>query len=251
MASRTRRKCRHCGQRLRPDPRSVRHQRDCSAEMCRRANTAASQRRWPAKAASRDYFRVPELVARVRWRFARRFPRTRSRQSARVSRATWCESRCADGQGPGGDRDRRGAGRGQDDEGRARRRARAGAPGRAVPADARRRRCARQVLARAPARLGAVAASARRRRASDGAERRRGPRRHGRHTALNDARARCLVVGNRHRARDFGAPVREADRTRALAWWTAYWRDRADRQDMAAMREGDRETQDMCDVEVK
>ena len=66
MSTRTRRKCRHCGQLFRPDPRNVRHQRYCSAPACRRASKAASQRRWLAKAANRDYFRGPEHVARVR-----------------------------------------------------------------------------------------------------------------------------------------------------------------------------------------
>ena len=66
MSTRTRRKCRHCAQLFRPDPRNALHQRYCSAPACRRASKAASQRRWLAKAANRDYFRGPELVARVR-----------------------------------------------------------------------------------------------------------------------------------------------------------------------------------------
>ena len=71
MTTRTRRKCRHCGQLFRPDPRNLRHQRYCSAKECRRASKAASQRRWLAKAENRDYFRGPEQVARVRtWRDA-------------------------------------------------------------------------------------------------------------------------------------------------------------------------------------
>ena len=69
MTSRRRRKCRHCGQLFRPNPRNLRHQRYCSAKECRRASKAASQRRWLAKAENRDYFRGPEQVARVRtWR---------------------------------------------------------------------------------------------------------------------------------------------------------------------------------------
>ena len=69
MTTRRRRKCRHCGQLFRPDPRNLRHQRYCSAKECRRASKAASQRRWLAKAENRDYFRGPEQVARVRtWR---------------------------------------------------------------------------------------------------------------------------------------------------------------------------------------
>ena len=66
MTTRTRRKCRHCGQLFRPDPRNLRHQRYCSAKECRRASKAASQRRWLAKAENRDYFSGPEQVARVR-----------------------------------------------------------------------------------------------------------------------------------------------------------------------------------------
>ena len=53
MMRRRRRKCRHCGQLFRPDPRNLRHQRYCSARACRRASKAASQRRWLAKAARR------------------------------------------------------------------------------------------------------------------------------------------------------------------------------------------------------
>lgn len=71
MSTRRRRKCLHCGQLFRPDPRNVRHQRYCSAQVCRRASKAASLRCWLAKAANRDYFRGPEHVARVRaWRAA-------------------------------------------------------------------------------------------------------------------------------------------------------------------------------------
>ena len=71
MTTRRRRKCRHCGQLFRPDPRNLRHQRYCSAKECRRASKAASQRRWLAKAENRDYFRGPEQLARVRaWRAA-------------------------------------------------------------------------------------------------------------------------------------------------------------------------------------
>ena len=65
MTIRRRRKCRHCGQLFRPDPRNLRHQRYCSAKECRRASKAASQRRWLAKAENRDYFSGPGQVARV------------------------------------------------------------------------------------------------------------------------------------------------------------------------------------------
>ena len=71
MSKQRRRKCKHCGQLFRPDPRNVRHQRYCSSAPCRRASKAASQRRWLDKPANRDYFRGPEQVERVRaWRAA-------------------------------------------------------------------------------------------------------------------------------------------------------------------------------------
>jgi len=71
MTKRRRRKCMNCGQLFRPDPRNLRHQRYCSAPACRCASKAASQQRWLAKTANRDYFRGPENVARVHaWRAA-------------------------------------------------------------------------------------------------------------------------------------------------------------------------------------
>jgi len=71
MSKRRRRKCLNCGALYRPDPRNLRHQRYCSRPECRRASKAASQRRWLAKAANRDYFRGVEHVERVRaWRAA-------------------------------------------------------------------------------------------------------------------------------------------------------------------------------------
>lgn len=71
MIKRRRRKCRNCGALFRPDPRNLRHQRYCSQPACRRASKAASQQRWLAKSANRDYFRGPVHVERVRaWRAA-------------------------------------------------------------------------------------------------------------------------------------------------------------------------------------
>ncbi|MFQ5938090.1 MAG: hypothetical protein ACE5LB_16940 [Acidiferrobacterales bacterium] len=71
MKKRRRRKCLHCRELFRPDPRNLYHQRYCSAPECRRVSKAASQRRWLAKAANRDYFRGPAHVERVRaWRAA-------------------------------------------------------------------------------------------------------------------------------------------------------------------------------------
>lgn len=66
-----RRKCLHCGELFKPDARNRRHQRYCSTSACRKASKAASQRRWLAKPANREYFRGPAHVARVQaWRDA-------------------------------------------------------------------------------------------------------------------------------------------------------------------------------------
>jgi len=71
MNKHRRRKCLHCGELYRPDPRNLRHQRYCSQPQCRKASKAASQRRWLAKAQNRDYFRGAANVERVRaWRAA-------------------------------------------------------------------------------------------------------------------------------------------------------------------------------------
>lgn len=71
MKQHRRRKCRHCGDLFRPDPRNLRHQRYCAKPACRQASKAPSQRRWLDKAPNRDYFRGAENVERVRaWRAA-------------------------------------------------------------------------------------------------------------------------------------------------------------------------------------
>lgn len=64
-----RRKCSHCRELFRPDPRSRYHQRFCSKAECQRESKAASQRRWLDKPGNGDYFRGPAHVERVRrWR---------------------------------------------------------------------------------------------------------------------------------------------------------------------------------------
>ena len=62
MNKHRRRKCSHCRELFRPDPRNLRHQRYCSKPQCRKASKAACQRRWLAKAQNRDYFRGPANV---------------------------------------------------------------------------------------------------------------------------------------------------------------------------------------------
>ncbi len=71
MKPRRRRKCLHCLDLFRPDPRNLRHQRYCSKAECRQASKEASQRRWLNKAPNRDYFRGAANVQRVQaWRAA-------------------------------------------------------------------------------------------------------------------------------------------------------------------------------------
>jgi len=86
MKQHRQRKCRHCGELFRPDPRNLRHQRYCGKPECRKASKAASQRRWLAKAPNRDYFRGSANVERVRaWRAAH--PGYRSHPGARSTTA--------------------------------------------------------------------------------------------------------------------------------------------------------------------
>ena len=69
MKRHRRRRCRHCGQLFTPHPCSRYHQRYCSQPACRQASKAASQRRWLAKPANREYFCGPTHSARVQaWR---------------------------------------------------------------------------------------------------------------------------------------------------------------------------------------
>ena len=71
MKQQRKRKCLHCQELFRPDPRNFRHQRYCSKRACRRASKAASQRRWQGKMENRDYFRGEVNVQRVKaWRAA-------------------------------------------------------------------------------------------------------------------------------------------------------------------------------------
>ncbi len=71
MKQQRRRKCLHCRELFRSDPRNLRHQRYCSKRACRQASKAASQRRWLGKAQNRNYFLGAINVQRVRaWRAA-------------------------------------------------------------------------------------------------------------------------------------------------------------------------------------
>lgn len=66
-----RRKCLHCNVLFLPDPRNRKRQCYCSAQACRKASKAASQRRWAAKSVNQTYHCGPAAVERVRsWRAA-------------------------------------------------------------------------------------------------------------------------------------------------------------------------------------
>jgi hypothetical protein len=65
------RQCKQCQTYFVPDPRCVKRQHYCSQPECRKASKVASQQRWLAKPANRDYFKDSTHVERVRaWRQA-------------------------------------------------------------------------------------------------------------------------------------------------------------------------------------
>jgi hypothetical protein len=70
MAKRIRkRKCKHCHDFFRPDPRNIWHQEYCKKPECRKASKAASQGKWLMKEENRDHFRGSANVQRVQqWR---------------------------------------------------------------------------------------------------------------------------------------------------------------------------------------
>jgi hypothetical protein len=75
-------RCLCCKNVFDADPRNARHQKYCSAPMCRLASKAASQRRWLDKPENLNYHRGAPAVARVReWQAAH--PEYRERQRAR------------------------------------------------------------------------------------------------------------------------------------------------------------------------
>lgn len=85
------RKCRHCSELFRPDPRNLHHQRYCGKRECRKVSKAASQHRWLAKAQNRNYFHGAANVERVRaWGAAepgyRRRSGTRSTTALQIER---------------------------------------------------------------------------------------------------------------------------------------------------------------------
>ena len=69
MKRKRRRKCLCCGDLYMPDKCNAHHQRYCRKAACRKASRQASQRRWLARPANRDYHCGAAPAARVRaWR---------------------------------------------------------------------------------------------------------------------------------------------------------------------------------------
>ena len=65
------RKCRHCGDLYRSDPRHLPDQRYCGESDCQKARTRKSWRRWFARPENRAHYQGSENVDRTRqWRAA-------------------------------------------------------------------------------------------------------------------------------------------------------------------------------------
>jgi len=64
-----RHKCRNCGRLYKPDPRTRKKQKYCSASECRKASQAASWKQWRNKPENWDYYKGEAQVERTReWR---------------------------------------------------------------------------------------------------------------------------------------------------------------------------------------
>ena len=71
MAGIKRKKCRNCKELFILDPRNAKRQKYCRKPDCRKASTAASQKRWLQKPENQEYFSGPQNVLRVQlWREA-------------------------------------------------------------------------------------------------------------------------------------------------------------------------------------
>jgi hypothetical protein len=79
-------KCLHCEKFFLPDPRNRHHQQYCGEPDGRRANKAASQRRWRSQPGNAEYFGGADNVARVQaWRRAHPGYWKRSKQKRSVA----------------------------------------------------------------------------------------------------------------------------------------------------------------------
>ena len=64
-----RRRCKHCDDLFKPDPRNLKRQKFCRKSECKEASTRYSQQKWLIQPKNRDHFSGPENVIRVQqWR---------------------------------------------------------------------------------------------------------------------------------------------------------------------------------------
>jgi hypothetical protein len=64
-----RRRCKHCDDLFKPDPRNLKRQKFCRKLECKEASTRYSQQKWLMKPKNKDHFSGPENVFRVQqWR---------------------------------------------------------------------------------------------------------------------------------------------------------------------------------------
>lgn len=85
------RQCLCCKEPFKADARNIRHQKYCSAPICRKTSKAASQRLWLAKPGNENYHCGPVAVARVSdWQKAH--PEYRERQ--KIKRGTALQDHC-------------------------------------------------------------------------------------------------------------------------------------------------------------
>ena len=69
MKCERRRKCKHCGELYKVNPRARNRQEYCSKPDCQKVSHAVSQRRWAAKPENHEYVSGPDEVKRVQeWR---------------------------------------------------------------------------------------------------------------------------------------------------------------------------------------
>jgi hypothetical protein len=64
-----RRRCKHCHDLYKPDPRNLKRQKFCNKPECKIASKKHSQQKWLIQSQNRDHFSGPENVIRVQqWR---------------------------------------------------------------------------------------------------------------------------------------------------------------------------------------
>ena len=81
-----RRRCKHCQELYKPDPRHLKRQNFCRKPVCKAASKKHSQQKWLNKPKNQDYFSGPENVTRVQeWRISHPYYWKRKRPSRKPS----------------------------------------------------------------------------------------------------------------------------------------------------------------------